>query len=149
MNELITNAAVLRDSKKPLSFEELTIEPPKAGEVRILAVTSPGPSNLPGVPSLKELKIPMEFVNWRGFFAVPGLRKAAVADVTLDIKKLAESPLWQQTLSRYGWGHSYLAGAAFSKMLFAQEVMLKETMVQLGFLQPELGGGDRHQSRSY
>ena len=35
MNELITNAAVLRDSKKPLSFEELTIEPPKAGEVRI------------------------------------------------------------------------------------------------------------------
>ena len=35
MNELITNAAVLREAKKPLSFEELIIDPPRAGEVRI------------------------------------------------------------------------------------------------------------------
>ena len=35
MNEMITNAAVLREAKKPLSFEELTIDAPRAGEVRI------------------------------------------------------------------------------------------------------------------
>jgi len=35
MNELTTNAAVLREAKKPLSFEELTIDAPKGGEVRI------------------------------------------------------------------------------------------------------------------
>ena len=35
MSELITNAAVLREAKKPLSFEELTIDTPQAGEVRI------------------------------------------------------------------------------------------------------------------
>ena len=35
MSELITNAAVLREAKKPLSFEELTIDSPQAGEVRI------------------------------------------------------------------------------------------------------------------
>jgi|TARA_B110000196_G_C21128988_1_gene657451 Zn-dependent alcohol dehydrogenase len=35
MSKLITNAAVLREAKKPLSFEELTIDSPNAGEVRI------------------------------------------------------------------------------------------------------------------
>ena len=35
MSEMITNAAVLREAKKPLSFEELTIDAPQAGEVRI------------------------------------------------------------------------------------------------------------------
>ena len=35
MSELLTNAAVLREAKKPLSFEELTIDAPQAGEVRI------------------------------------------------------------------------------------------------------------------
>ena len=35
MNEMITNAAVLREANKPLSFEELTIDAPRAGEVRI------------------------------------------------------------------------------------------------------------------
>tara|TARA_B100002051_G_C16693299_1_gene616719 strand:+ start:480 stop:1592 length:1113 start_codon:yes stop_codon:yes gene_type:complete len=35
MNEMITNAAVLREAKKPLSFEELKIDAPRAGEVRI------------------------------------------------------------------------------------------------------------------
>ena len=35
MNEMITNAAVLREAKKPLSFEALKIDAPRAGEVRI------------------------------------------------------------------------------------------------------------------
>ena len=35
MNDMITNAAVLREAKKPLSFEELKIDAPRAGEVRI------------------------------------------------------------------------------------------------------------------
>ena len=48
-----------------------------AGEVRILAVTSDARSAAAAdVPTLQELGYDASFVNWRGFFAAPGLSDA-------------------------------------------------------------------------
>ena len=68
-------AALLSGEIKALStgFSE-AVALAKAGEVKIIGVTSAERVDAyPDAPTLKEQGVEAEFVNWRGFFAAPGL----------------------------------------------------------------------------
>ena len=64
----------------------------QAGEVKILGVTSD--ARVPaydGAPTMKEQGIDTSFVNWRGFFAAPGLPSDTLAAYQDALTKMYET----------------------------------------------------------
>ena len=112
------------------------LEQHKAGQVRILAITAEERSAaIPDVPTLKELGHDATFVNWRGFFGPPGLSEAQVSAYTGVLKKMYETPAWEDVRTRNGWEDLFKPGTEFSTFLEGQEKVIGELMGELGFLQ--------------
>jgi putative tricarboxylic transport membrane protein len=111
------------------------IELAKQGEVRIIGITAPERlTDAPDVPTLKEQGVDAQFVNWRGFFAAPGLsdeKRAAYIKVLGDVQGTDE---WEAVRSRNGWVNIYNPGDDFTAFLQAQEAEIKALMSELGFL---------------
>lgn len=106
------------------------------GEVRILAVTSDERlSQAPDVPTVKELGYDVTFANWRGFFGIPGLSKDKAAAYSSLLKKMYETPEWEDIRKQRGWQNLYHAGDDFYAFLEGQEKSIGDIMRKLGFLQ--------------
>ena len=87
----------------------------KAGRMRALAVSSP--KALDGIASLKEQGIDVELGNWRGIFAAPGITPAQRDALIAAVKAGTESPMWKESLDKYGWDAAYLPGDDYKKYL--------------------------------
>ncbi len=106
-----------------------------AGEVRILAMTGDERSSAAAdVPTLKELGYDATFVNWRGFFAAPGLSDAAAAEYAALLEKMYSTPEWQVVRDRNGWTETFKPGRQFVAFLEQQEQVVGDLMRELGFL---------------
>jgi putative tricarboxylic transport membrane protein len=103
------------------------------GLVRILGVTAPARlPEAPDVPTLAELGAPVEFVNWRGFFAPPGTTPAEVAAWIELLRAMLSTPEWEEVRRRNGWVEIFHPGEEFATFLAAQEQSLAELMDGLG-----------------
>jgi putative tricarboxylic transport membrane protein len=103
------------------------------GLVRILGVTaSVRLPEAPDVPTLAELGAPVEFVNWRGFFAPPGTTREQVASWIELLRALLVTPEWEEVRRRNGWVEIFHPGEEFAAFLAAQERDLAELMDGLG-----------------
>ena len=112
------------------------LEQHKAGQVRILAITAERRSDaVPDVPTLKELGYDATFVNWRGFFGPPGLSEGQVSTYVGVLKKMYETPAWEEVRARNGWEDLFKPGEEFSAFLEKQEEVIDELMGELGFLE--------------
>ena len=107
----------------------------KSGEMRILAVTSE--KRVPAfkdAPTLKEQGVDVTFVNWRGFFAAPGI-PAGLANAYRDaLAKMYNTPEWEAVRARNGWVNIHNPGDKFVAFLEDQENIIKDLMTKLGFL---------------
>ena len=129
-------AALLSGEIKALStgFSE-AVGMEKAGEVRIIGVTSAKRVDAaPNAPTLKEQGYDAEFVNWRGFFAAPGLPEAKANAYRAAIAKMYATPEWEAVRARNGWVNIHNPGAEFEAFLVNQEKVIKDLMTKLGFL---------------
>jgi len=107
----------------------------KQGEVRILAVTSAERlGQAPDVPTVKELGYDVTFANWRGFFAIPGLSKEKAEAYRNLLKKMYDTPEWEQIRKQRGWQNLYKPGDEFYAFLENQEKVIGGIMRELGFL---------------
>lgn len=105
------------------------------GEVRILAVTSDKRlSQAPEVPTVKERGYDMTFANWRGFFGAPGLPKAKADAYRALLKKMYDTPQWEEIRTKRGWQNLYQPGDEFVSFLEKQEKEIGGMMRTLGFL---------------
>ena len=107
----------------------------QAGEVKILGVTSN--ARVPaydGAPTMKEQGIDTSFVNWRGFFAAPGLPSDTLAAYQDALTKMYETPEWEAVRARNGWVNIHNNGNDFKVFLENQEKVIGDLMRQLGFL---------------
>ena len=108
----------------------------RQGEVRILAVTSDKRlSQAPDVPTVKELGYDMTFANWRGFFGPPGLPEAKAEAYRALLKKMYDTPQWEEIRSKRGWQNLYQPGDRFVAFLEKQEQEIGGMMRKLGFIQ--------------
>jgi putative tricarboxylic transport membrane protein len=108
----------------------------QSGHIRALAVAAPQRLQaLPDVPTFAELGYPLEFLNWRGFFAVPGLSATDLATYTQLLTALTKTQAWQDELHRHGWVQVFHPGEDFSAYLDDQEAQIAQFMRVLGFLQ--------------
>ena len=107
----------------------------KAGEMRILAVTAPERvAAFKDAPTLKEQGIDVTFVNWRGFFAAPGLPEDKANQYRKALAAMYATPEWKAVRDRNGWVDIHNSGKDFVAFLENQEKVIKALMQQLGFL---------------
>ena len=112
------------------------LELTKAGQVRILAVTSDeSVPEAPDVPTLKSLGYDVSFANWRGFFGAPGLPEEQAKAYADLFAKMYETPEWETVRARNGWTNLYKPLDEFYAFLEKQEKDLEELMKALGFLE--------------
>ena len=130
------NAAILSGEVQAGStgFSE-AVELVKAGEMRVLAVTSSERvAALPDAPTLREQGVDATFVNWRGFFGAPGLPEDKAALYRKAIAAMYGTPEWEAVRDRNGWVDIHNSGDEFTAFLENQEKLIKELMQMLGFL---------------
>jgi putative tricarboxylic transport membrane protein len=105
-----------------------------AGKMRLLAVSSPN-VKVDGkvAPTIKdETGLDVEVTNWRAIVAPPGIDAERKAAMTAWVKKLHDSPQWQESLKRFGWNDAFLAGSEFQTFLDSEGQRVKQIVTDLG-----------------
>ncbi|CUH88092.1 TRAP transporter solute receptor, TAXI family [Phaeobacter sp. CECT 5382] len=106
-----------------------------AGEVKIIGVTANDRvAAYESAPTMQEQGIDASFVNWRGFFAAPGLPADKLAMYEAAIAKMYDTPEWEEVRARNGWVNIHNSGADFKTFLEGQEKAIGDLMKELGFL---------------
>lgn len=101
----------------------------KAGEVRVLAVSSEKRINLwPNVPTMKESGVDLVFDQWRGFAAPKGTPKMVIDKMSPIVKKAIETKDWADFAASVGTTPQYLDPVAFAKFVAEQDKITKEIM---------------------
>lgn len=129
-------AALLSGEIKALStgFSE-AIALAEQGEVKILGVTSDERVGAyDSAMTMKEQGIDTTFINWRGFFAAPGLPADKLAMYQDAIAKMYDTAEWEEVRARNGWVNIHNPGDEFKTFLEGQEEVIKGLMTELGFL---------------
>ncbi|WP_305972549.1 MULTISPECIES: tripartite tricarboxylate transporter substrate binding protein [unclassified Mameliella] len=105
------------------------------GEVRILGVTAE--ERVPAydsAPTFMEQGIDVSFVNWRGFFAAPGISEEKRQQYISALEAMYETDAWEDVRSRNGWVNIWNPGDEFRTYLEGQEEQIGNLMRTLGFL---------------
>jgi len=129
-------AALLSGEIKALStgFSE-AVALAEAGEVKIIGVTSAERNKaMPDAMTLKEQGVDAEFVNWRGFFAAPGLPDDKAQAYRDALAKMYDTEAWEEVRARNGWVNIHNSGEDFGAFLEKQEKQIGDLMKELGFL---------------
>ncbi|MEO0621551.1 MAG: tripartite tricarboxylate transporter substrate-binding protein [Pseudomonadota bacterium] len=107
----------------------------EAGEVKIIGVTSDDRvAAFESAPTLKEQGVDTTFVNWRGFFAAPGLPEDKAEAYRGVLAKMYDTSEWETVRARNGWVNIHNSGDDFRAFLEAQEQQIGDLMKKLGFL---------------
>ncbi|QJY44636.1 Bug family tripartite tricarboxylate transporter substrate binding protein [Pseudonocardia broussonetiae] len=106
----------------------------EAGELRVLAVTSA--ERAPGLdaPTLTESGVDVEFTNWRGIVAPPGLDDAARAELVEAFTSLHGTPEWTEALETNGWDDAFLVGDDFGAFLASENDRVAGVLRELGLV---------------
>ncbi|WP_308252168.1 tripartite tricarboxylate transporter substrate binding protein [Pseudonocardia sp. KRD291] len=104
----------------------------ESGDLRVLAVTSG--QRAPGVdaPTLREAGVDLDFTNWRGVVAPPGLDEAGKAELVRAFDELRSSPEWAEALKLNGWQDAYLPGDQFGAFLASENDRVAGVLRELG-----------------
>jgi len=104
----------------------------KAGKLRPLAVSSAARIAGIDVPTLKESGIDVEFVNWRGVFAPPGVTAVQRGQLVDLLERMAKGPAWQAELQKREWIGQFLAGDAFGAFVESETARVTAILKDIG-----------------
>jgi putative tricarboxylic transport membrane protein len=107
----------------------------EAGELRMLAVSSPERVEGIDVATLKEQGVDVELTNWRGVLAPPGIAdddKKALADA---IDGMVQSEAWQNILAERGWLDLYMPPDEFAQFLEQDQEQVTTVLKDIGLVQ--------------
>ena len=88
----------------------------KDGKLRAVAHLRARASAGVDTPTLKEQGVNLEFINWRGVFAKPGLKAAEKKQLEEMIGKMVASAEWKETLRQRGWIDQYQPADEFARL---------------------------------
>ena len=92
----------------------------EAGEVRVLAISGSSRVDAVDAPTLKESGIDLEFTNWRGVVAPPGLTDADKATLVGAFTKMHDTADWKEVLTKNGWTDAFMTGDEFGTYMDEQ-----------------------------
>jgi len=92
-----------------------------SGRLRALAISSR--DRVPGVaiPTLREQGVDIDFANWRGLFAPPGIDDAQRDALRVMVERMVATAEWRDVLRRNRWSDLHLSGDAFVRFLREEE----------------------------
>lgn len=104
----------------------------ESGDLRVLAVTAA--ERIPGVdaPTLREAGVDVEFTNWRGVVAPPGLSEEGRAELEAAYAELVRTPEWREVLQLNGWTDAYQPGPEFAAFLQTENDRVERILTRLG-----------------
>lgn len=104
----------------------------EAGELRVLAVTAG--ERVPGVdaPTLRESGVDLQFTNWRGIVAPPGLSPEGRERMEQAFDELRRSPEWAEVLTTNNWQDAYQPGEEFGAFLVSENDRVAGVLTELG-----------------
>jgi putative tricarboxylic transport membrane protein len=106
----------------------------KAGKLRALGIASGKRMAGVDVPTLKEQGMDVEFANWRGIVAAPGITAAQKAALGAAVEKTLKSDEWAKVLKARGWDDAYLGADAFAAFLKADQARVKDVLISVGLV---------------
>ncbi|OON82349.1 Bug family tripartite tricarboxylate transporter substrate binding protein [Streptomyces tsukubensis] len=104
----------------------------KSGELRLLATTGPERAKGLKAPTLREAGYDVNFTNWRGVVAPPGLSDAERDKLTHLFTKLHQSPEWRESMRKNGWDDAFATGDEFGDFLAEQDKHVVSVLKELG-----------------
>ncbi len=105
----------------------------QSGEVRVLATSGARRSeSVPHAPTLREQGLDLEFTNWRGIVAPPGITAEAKAKWIRICEELHSTEKWQQVMKQNGWTDAYLSGPEFDTFMAEQETRVAKVLTDVG-----------------
>ena len=107
-------------------------EQAKAGDVRILAVTSAQRVPEVDAPALKEAGVDLEFTNWRGVVAAPDLCGEDKQELVGLVDRMYNSQQWKDAVAKNGWIDAYQSGDAFATFLQSENERVRQVLTELG-----------------
>ncbi|MEI2775520.1 MAG: tripartite tricarboxylate transporter substrate binding protein [Tetrasphaera sp.] len=107
-------------------------EQAKAGEVKVLAVTSEKPVDGVDAKTLTDQGVDLTFVNWRGIVAPPGISDARKAEFIDLLTKMNASEQWKKTLAEQGWTDAFITGDEFKAYLTSESDRVAGVLKELG-----------------
>jgi putative tricarboxylic transport membrane protein len=104
----------------------------KKGNIRIVAVLSPNRLAFASeVPTAKEQGLNVEFGNWRGFFAPPGISSEAAIAHERRCSELSKNAAWKAVVPQRGWVPFVKIGSDFEKFVKSEEERLAAILKEL------------------
>lgn len=93
-----------------------------------------GPERVEGLdaPTLKEAGYDVNFTNWRGIVAPPGLNDGERDKLVQLIEELHDSDEWRTSLRQNGWDDAFLTGDEFGAFLDAEDKRVVSVLKELG-----------------
>jgi len=104
----------------------------EAGQVRVLAISGPSRVDAVDAPTLKESGIDLEFTNWRGVVAPPGISDEDKAKLVTAVTKMHDSAEWKEVLTKNGWTDSFVTGEQYAGYLGEQTKRVEDVLTTLG-----------------
>ena len=109
------------------------MNPLKAGQVRLLAVSSPQRlrGDVANVPIWREQGVDAVVSVWRMITAAPNLTPAQLAFWQDALRKTTETPEWKRELEQNHQSDEFIAGAELTQTVEALHVQLRALLTDL------------------
>lgn len=106
----------------------------ESGQLKVLGVTSG--ERVPGfdAPTLKEQGFDLEFINWRGLVAPPGIPDAERDRLVKLVEDLHETQAWKDAEAENGWTDSFMTGDDFGSYIDEQNKSVESLLGELGLV---------------
>jgi putative tricarboxylic transport membrane protein len=104
----------------------------ESGDLRVLAVTSAERVEGVTAPTLRESGVDVEFTNWRGIVAPPGISQNDQDRLVDLFTELQDTPQWRGALARNGWTPAFLPGREFGDFLAEENDRVASVLSELG-----------------
>ncbi|MDQ4006579.1 MAG: tripartite tricarboxylate transporter substrate binding protein [Actinomycetota bacterium] len=106
----------------------------ESGALKVLGVTSP--ERLPGLDArtLTEQGIDLQFTNWRGLVAPPGISDAQRDALIKLVEKLFKTKGWKQAMAKNGWTPALLPGQKFEDFIASENQRVEDILAKLGLV---------------
>lgn len=106
----------------------------QAGQLRVLGVTSAERVDGFEAPTLTEQGVDLEFTNWRGLVAAPGIDDAERDRLVGIVEDMHDTQAWKDAMAENGWTDALLAGDEFGTYMTDQDAQVKGLLSELGLV---------------
>lgn len=104
----------------------------QAGQLRVLGVTSAERVDGFDAPTLTEQGVDLEFTNWRGLVAPPGIDDAERDRLVGMVEDLHGTQAWEDAMAENGWTDALLTGDEFGTYMTDQDEQVQGLLSELG-----------------